>query len=106
MTQDEIIAGNKVIAEFMGYTFIGDHFYHKDKGRGTWFKHAKYHCSWDWLMPVCKKLDCLAEDKTIPFSKDYEFHCDLLDDTVTREYSIAPVWKEVIDFIDWFNKTK
>jgi hypothetical protein len=71
MTNEEIINGNKLIAEFMGgiYTPV---YYHSKVGGNTYYNewydcelkevngigyHAmlKFHEKWDWLIPVCKK---------------------------------------------------
>ena len=48
MSNEEIIEGNKLIAEFMGKE-IRDHLYNDAV---KW----KYHLSWDWLMPVIEKI--------------------------------------------------
>jgi hypothetical protein len=39
---------NKLIAEFMNYP---------DLGTEGDFSYLKYHSSWDWLMPVLKKIN-------------------------------------------------
>jgi hypothetical protein len=87
MEQSQINEGTMIIAEFMD----GGHF---------------YHSSWDWLMPVVKKFDYLVENKVINNSKDYEFWCDKIDDTVTRTYEIMPVFKIMVEAIEWYNSLK
>jgi len=67
------------------------------------FINPKYHTSWDWLMPVCKKLDRLVEDGIIDYSMVYEAHCDNLDDAVTRSYDISEVFPVVVQFIHFYN---
>ena len=99
MESDLILNGNKLIAEFMGETKT-------DYGKPAKYLREDlifYHSSWDWLMPVCKKLGYLAENKVIPFSKDYEYWCDQLEDSITRTYDIEPAFKRVVDFIQWYN---
>lgn len=69
MTDEQITAGKKLIAEFMGFTikdFSGAHERYIDKCHENapyyeWHlvRDLKYHTSYDWLMPV---LDKLAED--------------------------------------------
>ena len=75
MSEQEIIEGNKLIAEFMGYEYISGERSHADYG---WWKkgffeegnsrnnsnficissyHLKYNTSWDWLMPVVEKIE-------------------------------------------------
>src|SRR3990170_5342400 len=62
-TKDVIKKGNKMIAEFMGYTFYknGTTIF----PNGYWFhSHKKtksddeleYSTSWDWIMPVAEKI--------------------------------------------------
>ena len=56
---------NKLIAEFMGASF-------NDKGmtricgefglERVSALNLKYHTSWEWLMPVCQKIDKYLED--------------------------------------------
>ena len=49
---------NKLIADFMGLELttdgISDLYYTKDKRLK---QIEKYHTSWDWLMPVLKKIN-------------------------------------------------
>jgi len=57
MEKEEILKGNKLIAEFMG----------KEEGyneHGVW-QPFQYHSSWDWLMPVWHKFrDLRFKDET------------------------------------------
>lgn len=71
MKKEEIIKGNKLIAEFMGAKYDKDVYFpvHPsdlwlptygivnyttvDYGNG---KILEYHCSWNWLMPVVAKI--------------------------------------------------
>ena len=52
---------NKIIAEFMGVVFHDDEnqYYSSD---GIYMVIHQYHTSWDWLMPVCQKIDQYLED--------------------------------------------
>lgn len=68
MTQQEILEGNKLIAEFMGATFNEDGTYdeYPNEMRGeVWGNKIdnflKYHESFDWLMPVVEKIEALEE---------------------------------------------
>ena len=51
---------NKLIAEFMGYTFadydLGGLHYLID-GNYVEYNSLQYHTSWDWLMPVLVKIE-------------------------------------------------
>lgn len=111
MTTEEIINGNKTIAEFMSYKI-----WYRD---GTEVcveispervqpitEWAKYHSSWDWLMPVCKKFDTLLEGKYVvgrKWVKTYTNLCDNIDEAVSC-YEISPVWERIVEAIQWYNK--
>ena len=62
---------------------------------------AKYHSSWDWLMPVCKKINDLqpVDGKF----KEMEEWWDLIDNSVTQNYDIKDVFPFVVEFIKWYN---
>jgi hypothetical protein len=92
MNNEEIIEGNKLIAEFMGGTktkspgyLDRDYFDFKDKPYQKWtnlyggsFEETtlywegdlKYHSDWNWLMPVIEKIEKVefmeAEDANDP----------------------------------------
>lgn len=115
--EKEILEGNKLIAEFekrawetnwFCYPNVYPYYYDKPKSyvnktKRVCLSDLQYHTSWDWIMPVCKKLDRLAEDGIIEHTIDYQFWCDKLDDAVTRNYDIAPVFKITVEFIQWYN---
>lgn len=94
---------NILIGQFMGFKpkKAGDFYYWNDapffycqdkteekviKSRG---KYAKYHSSWDWLMPVIKKM-AEIETNEEPLSN------------VSLYSPIKLVYKEVVDFIESF----
>jgi len=54
------IENNKIIAEFIGFKF-SEHFgaFMTESGNVQFYK-AKYHKSWDWLMPVIEKIESLG----------------------------------------------
>jgi len=58
MTQDKpTIEGNKLIAEFMElYLIKGQKYPFGHPVTKVNFKEARYHYSWDWLMPVVEKI--------------------------------------------------
>ncbi len=101
------IESNELIARFMGletqlntgpgYKFPlpitkGDYdtLFQIDCGYGD---EMLYDSSWDWLMPVCKKI-C----KTTPYNSY------LAIETITVFADIEEVYKAVIEFIEWHNK--
>lgn len=110
MTAEEKFEGNMLILEFMGYykspySNLPNKMYIMVNGKefGVHIDSVDFPTSWNDLMPVCKKLDYLAENKVIEFSDDYEYWCNQLEDAVTMTYEIEPVYKCVVDFIKWYN---
>lgn len=117
---DEIAEGNKLIAEFMGIEIVESPWpkYKEISGQRLWtldphnnyFKiPIIYHSSWDWLLPVVKKII----DLKMEAFKDY--------DLLTGKYisgRLAPIlnelqnidinntWYCVVQFIKWFNNTQ
>lgn len=101
----EIIEGNKLIAEFMGW-------------------EAKYHpvetihTSWDWLMPVVEKIEQIGYP--VKIQGDYygdngvlKTECtvfgndgDYLLTSGAVEVKIGAVWQAVVEFINWHNQSK
>jgi hypothetical protein len=104
MTQEEIIQGNKLIADFMGYPECGlknkDPYYYE-------MKHAyengnmRDHASWDWLMPVYKKCyDVWRENY-----KDDEV-CASIFDSIWQylwKYEFNEFYEEIIILIKYIN---
>lgn len=87
MTEQEILDGNKLIAEFMGL-------------RGNWLfniREAKYHSSWDWLQPVAKKAAeyIRVDDTGFNWQKNI-YHA-------IKTFDINEVWEKTVDFIKWYN---
>lgn len=77
MDQNEIVSGNRAIAEFMGYKIdmakTQRHLNITAPGQQDWYfasvfiedfnehltENIKYHSSWDWLMPVVERIESL-----------------------------------------------
>lgn len=126
----ETIEGNKLIGEFMGYTYgnisgwvhgsrIG--FYKKDDtGNIVEFyneNNLKYNSSWDWLMPVVEKINtvCIERGGELSnHSRDQEELSDPLDNPkhwkswsyhyIHLSTKRESVWNDVVEFIEWYNK--
>ncbi len=63
MTQDKpTIEGNKLISDFMDLSRTDQNKYPFGQPiTGVNFREAKYHTSWDWLMPVVEKIESIEE---------------------------------------------
>jgi len=81
---------NKMIAEFMG-----------NMHDGNVIHEELYDVSWDWLMPVAKKISDI---------KHWSINATLewLSEDQDRDglYSIEEVYEAVVEFIMWHNKNK
>lgn len=94
MINAEVLENNKLIAEFMGFTYeknIG--WYDNDMNmpqivydvqNGNCFNELLFDQSWDWLMPSCKKYMDLYPKKSKKLKEKIE-NCE-----------IEPVYKELI----------
>ena len=113
------IDSDKLIAEFMGATFHESKNYFDELEQLVSFSETstrpprclmtsfflsdlKYHSSWDWLIPVCQKLD--NNHDYGEFIGDYIELCNAMDDIVAL-YTISNLYDIVVDFIIWHNKT-
>jgi hypothetical protein len=119
--------GNKLIAEFMGLKsewkkYPNPQLDRLEVDKGTHWDEAKYHTSWDWLMPVVEKIENSKHSnygekiKFFVFSMA-QFHCSIIGHTGIRQpgcyyqtpYGYEPpskimaVWEAVIGFIQWYN---
>lgn len=109
MTNEEIIEGNRLIAEFMGWTTHPKHgenyVINKSKYRKVpyWsdcsYKAMReildYYNSWDWLMPVVEKIKQL---EIVDFTKKKPIMNALID------IDINVLYNSVVEFIKWYNK--
>lgn len=127
MTQEQIIEGNKLIAEFMGavvnnYT-LGEYEMYgivsclEDGENEQHFfipNEMLFHYSWDWLMPVVDKIE------SIIFNKDNSFNvtigstnfCVIQDSNGEvyesiedyRESKLLTTYVAITEFIKWYNE--
>jgi hypothetical protein len=103
MKKEEIIKGNKLIAEFDGRV-------NKMCHDNTTASPYNYHTAWDWLMPVVEKIESLGYTVTIAgvlckvhrvLDMDNPMVSWVLGDK-TRKKEL--VYTTVTDFIKWYNK--
>jgi hypothetical protein len=109
MSAQKYLETSLMIANFMGATKLeSDRFYIPfhgiindntlELGRG---KVMKYHCSWDWLMPVVRKCIEVAADSKDEVMFLSDEYTSILD-TVPLA-NIESVYKVVVEFIKKYN---
>lgn len=119
MKEDEIIEGNKLIAEFMGYKRIGNstwkYQYWTNGSRSYHDDTIKYNTSWDWLMEVVEKIETSADQDTGHCEVTItENNCRIHRFSYVKEFiktynsgsKIMAVWEAVVLFIKWYNDQK
>lgn len=118
MTKQEIIEGNKFIAEFRQLPYVGKDVYgfsgdvfnligEEIKGNVLCYastENMQFHSSWDWLMPVVHKCYKLQYGKG--WSKANCLQYCIISDYFMAENAIELVYKEVVKFIKWYNSKK
>ena len=81
----------------------------RDLNKAGTVESMLYHCDWNWLMPILKRIG------NIMFVYEYgtdEFERfeDIFPDTITLQEifdgDIQSVWERVIEFINWYNNDK
>lgn len=114
-----VIEGNKLIAEFMGWSQQLDV---EKRWYGAWFDQHKvrkawsefqghepllFNESWDWLMPVVENIEnfndgctlCIIEDERCHINTQTNFEVDSVGYT-----KIEAVYNAIIEFIKWYNQ--
>ena len=102
-----IKGNNRIIAEFMGYETYeqtdnvairlmgGNEFNSADRGH----VHAKFHTSYEWLMPVVGKCLEICHEEMLN-----EWENSFVDAFLSTSFDL--MFKEVTQFIEWYNKNK
>lgn len=114
MTPQQILEGNKIIAEFAGYT-VFEKRYPRNHGIGApeafenykpvILHKAKFHSSWDWLMPVIEKIVNKQMDESNKNAFEYRKNASEIINSLIL-LKINYVWQSTIEFINWYNKQK
>jgi hypothetical protein len=114
MKQD-IIEGNKLIAEFMQLESRKPSWSMAEQfNRNSYWIPVgvlEYHTSWDWLMPVVEKIESLGFESGISSDATYfKMEASPFDVVSQADNSwrkkIETVWEAVIQFIQWYNQSK
>jgi len=100
---NEIIEGNKLIAEFMKqWKGVDCYMYGKDY---YGFENLRYHLSWDWLMPVVEKIDSILFGETKIEGRWCEIQTPTTQPIRVRGVNkIDAVWLAVVEFIKFYNQ--
>ena len=127
MEQENVLTGNKLIIEFLEWKLsIGSKdeyetpfpitkwietspfsYNYNDKELSVEKDHRieemLFHKSWDWLIPVIGKIQNLDIYLNYVIQESRQFYDA---DITVNIYNITDTWKEVIEFIKWYNKNK
>jgi hypothetical protein len=118
---------NKLIAEFMGvkptmespdvYSYNDGVFFmvredNPEKVMEAIAKYAKYHTSWDWLMPVVEKIEDIETidvDILTNGTKIYEWRSGgevIVNNCAEISFTnkIEHTYSAVVEFIKWYNE--
>lgn len=112
--EEEEEENNKLIALFMGAKNYNDititngvisgKFFITPDGPIRHIESFKYHASWDWLMPVVKKI--ITEKKVHPIHNKDLMLCQAICDhrmSVNYVLGIELMYQAVVQFIKWYN---
>ena len=101
---------NKLIAEFMGLSIKDDVSYYTDEndmfpmGIEVDKPYLPYDKSWDWLIPVIKKIDSYAnEEMSIDEYDNYRNKYFFISD-ISVHNDISDIYNQVVEFIKEYNK--
>jgi len=105
MNEEEIIEGNRLIAEFMGLSAVEA----EEIASYASDDDLNYHTSWDWLMPVVEKANNIVENETGGNFINILWHGVVWGETTfdNAEYSkLGATWQAVVQFVKWYNFQK
>lgn len=129
MNKEKLKASNKLIAEFMElkptewrgmYSISHNHCTSRKntpkEALDGFASIAKYHSSWDWLMPVVDKIESIIFDEDNSFnvtigSTNYcviqDSHGEVYDAVEDyKETKLLTTYSAVVEFIKWYNENK
>lgn len=120
MTEQEILEGNRLIAEFLGWREEGeDHWpvkdshYNPEGYDGFGLIGFKFYDNWQWLMPVCKKImDMIRVEnfQTVFWFNTNQYRDETYEKSVEiigaiMSFDIERTYYAVVQFIKWYNET-
>jgi hypothetical protein len=110
METKEIIEGNQLIAEFVGYVEVDGIKFDLPHNENH-AEEYEYHSSWDWIMPVVERVESIG----YWIRMDYNDVFVVVDDTnivienpmrKDTDTKLLLVWRVVVEFVKWYNKNK
>ena len=109
MTEQGVKVGNALIAEFDGLATGKDKVFKYERNGSQWaVEGLKYRTSWDWLIPVIKKMSALGLNDGILVNDSVKEYVDKIG-VAKRELlhlNIEGTWLGVVKFIEWYNQKK
>lgn len=108
MSRKEILSGNRLIAEFTGFTYSPTDYLHRDfftSQEEMYFpEELKYHSSWDWLMHVVERIWAITSCRTL-FYFEADEKLTIYSNIQSSDAKIE-IWGAVVEFIKWYNENK
>lgn len=112
MTQEEILEGNILIAEFMGLQ-TGKHLGY-NRWQDDWFDNLDvingqrnekllFDSDWNWLIPVVEKIT--SDDLYLKYKNETSNIVSEGGIYINTKF-IINTFEDVVDFIKWYNKNK
>lgn len=115
MNKEEILEGNKLIAEFMNRKWdleslcgiLGLYVFNSSCDEIAY--EIQYHSSWDWLMPVVEKIWDIIGNRQSLFYFDPHNIClkenyILITSGKDHVSNMHDCYYTVVNFIKWYNK--
>ena len=108
MTQEEILEGNELIAEFMNVEISCYTSYSEESRTCYHINDIKYDSSWDWLFPILERIEALGYRWEIGMSAISPYHyCKIWSiGKIEGISSLDVVYGAVIEFIKFYNQNK
>ena len=98
---------NKLIAEFMGYTFVNG-VYESPKDEFH-IDEMLYDTSWNWLMPVVEKIESLGYEffiveNRVEVAHNTDHSIETIIDFTFHGGKRGATYRGVVEFINQYNK--